>query len=113
MHGPSIHRLPHSGRTVHQPTSTPTLRCAWRGLGLPRIRAIPIRTSTFTARGSTRSIWTISVLCTQAVTAPRRKLNWTIGNQTLTSISGYEEYHFNATNDDGTPFDIYRTRVDS
>lgn len=36
------------------------------------------------------------------------ELNWTFGNQTLTSISGYEEYHFNATNDDGTPFDIYR-----
>jgi iron complex outermembrane receptor protein len=36
------------------------------------------------------------------------ELNWTLGNQTLTAISGYEEYHFNAINDDGTPFDIYR-----
>ena len=36
------------------------------------------------------------------------EVNWTVGNQTLTSISGYEEYHFNAINDDGTPFDIYR-----
>ena len=36
------------------------------------------------------------------------ELNWNLGNQTLTSISGYEEYHFNAINDDGTPFDIYR-----
>jgi outer membrane receptor protein involved in Fe transport len=36
------------------------------------------------------------------------ELNWTIGDQTLTSISGYQEYHFNATNDDGTPFDIYK-----
>ena len=36
------------------------------------------------------------------------QLDWTIGNSTLTSISGYEEYHFNAINDDGTPFDIYR-----
>jgi len=36
------------------------------------------------------------------------ELNWTLGNQTLTSITGYEEYHFNAINDDGTPFDIYR-----
>ncbi len=36
------------------------------------------------------------------------ELNWTLGNQTLTSISGYEEYHFNAINDDGTPFDIYQ-----
>jgi iron complex outermembrane receptor protein len=36
------------------------------------------------------------------------ELNWTLGNYTLTSISGYEEYHFNAINDDGTPFDIYR-----
>ena len=36
------------------------------------------------------------------------EVNWTIGNQTLTAITGYEEYHFNATNDDGTPFDIYK-----
>jgi len=36
------------------------------------------------------------------------QLDWTLGNQTLTSISGYEEYHFNAINDEGTPFDIYR-----
>ena len=36
------------------------------------------------------------------------ELNWTLGNQTLTAISGYEEYHFNAINDEGTPFDIYR-----
>jgi iron complex outermembrane recepter protein len=36
------------------------------------------------------------------------QLDWTIGNHTLTSISGYEEYHFNAINDDGTPFDIYK-----
>jgi outer membrane receptor protein involved in Fe transport len=36
------------------------------------------------------------------------ELNWTIGNQTVTSVSGYEEYRFNAINDDGTPFDIYR-----
>lgn len=35
------------------------------------------------------------------------QVDWTLGNQTLTSISGYEEYHFNAINDDGTPFDIY------
>lgn len=36
------------------------------------------------------------------------QLDWTLGNYTLTSISGYEEYHFNAINDDATPFDIYR-----
>ena len=36
------------------------------------------------------------------------ELNWTLGDQTLTAISGYEEYHFNAINDEGTPFDIYR-----
>ena len=35
-------------------------------------------------------------------------LDWTIGNYILSSISGYEEYHFDAINDDGTPFDIYR-----
>jgi len=35
------------------------------------------------------------------------QLDWTLGSQTLTSITAYEEYHFNATNDDGTPFDIY------
>src|SRR3984893_11158524 len=36
------------------------------------------------------------------------QLDWTIGNHTLTSITGFEEYHFNAINDDGTPFDIYK-----
>jgi len=36
------------------------------------------------------------------------EVNWTIGNHTLTAISGYEEYHFNAINDEGTPFDIYK-----
>jgi iron complex outermembrane receptor protein len=36
------------------------------------------------------------------------ELNWTLGDLTLTSITGYEQYHFNAINDDGTPFDIYR-----
>ncbi len=35
------------------------------------------------------------------------QLDWTLGNFNLTSISGYEEYHFDAINDDGTPFDIY------
>ena len=35
------------------------------------------------------------------------ELNWTLGNYTLTSISGYEQYHFDAINDDGTPFAIY------
>jgi iron complex outermembrane recepter protein len=34
-------------------------------------------------------------------------LDWTLGNYTLTSISGFEEYHFNAINDDNTPFSIY------
>jgi len=36
------------------------------------------------------------------------ELNWTLGDVTLTAITGYEQYHFNAINDDGTPFDIYR-----
>ena len=37
------------------------------------------------------------------------EVNWRIpSGQTLTSISAYKSYHFNAVNDDGTPFDIYR-----
>ncbi|MDB6101611.1 MAG: putative TonB-dependent receptor, partial [Gammaproteobacteria bacterium] len=36
------------------------------------------------------------------------ELNWTLGNQLLTAITGYEEYRFNAINDEGTPFDIYK-----
>ena len=37
------------------------------------------------------------------------ELNWKIpSGQTLTSITAYKSYHFNAVNDDGTPFDIYR-----
>ena len=35
------------------------------------------------------------------------QLDWTLGKLSLTSITGYETYHFNAINDDGTPFDIY------
>ena len=37
------------------------------------------------------------------------ELNWKIPTgQTLTSITAYKSYHFNAVNDEGTPFDIYR-----
>lgn len=36
------------------------------------------------------------------------ELNWQLGDHTLTSITAYRDYHFNAVNDDGTPFDIYR-----
>ena len=37
------------------------------------------------------------------------ELNWKIpSGQTLTSITAWKSYHFNAVNDDGTPFDIYR-----
>ena len=36
-------------------------------------------------------------------------LNWKLpSGQTLTSITAIETYHFNAVNDDGTPFDITR-----
>ena len=34
------------------------------------------------------------------------ELNWTLGTHTLTSITAYKDYHFNAVNDEGTPFDI-------
>ncbi|MDR3352580.1 MAG: TonB-dependent receptor, partial [Zoogloeaceae bacterium] len=36
------------------------------------------------------------------------ELNWQIGNHTLTSVTAYRDYHFNAVNDEGTPFDISR-----
>jgi outer membrane receptor protein involved in Fe transport len=36
------------------------------------------------------------------------ELNWTLAGHTLTSITAYKDYHFNAVNDEGTPFDIYR-----
>ncbi len=36
------------------------------------------------------------------------QLDWTVAGLDLTSISAYKDYHFNAVNDDGTPFDIYR-----
>jgi outer membrane receptor protein involved in Fe transport len=36
------------------------------------------------------------------------ELNWTLGGHTLTSITAYKDYHFNAVNDEGTPFDVYR-----
>lgn len=37
------------------------------------------------------------------------EVNWKLpGGTTLTSISAVETYHFNAVNDDGTPFDVTR-----
>jgi iron complex outermembrane recepter protein len=37
------------------------------------------------------------------------ELNWDeVGPFTLTSITAFKTYHFNAWNDDGTPFDVYR-----
>lgn len=37
------------------------------------------------------------------------ELNWKLdGGHTLTSISAYKDYHFDAVNDEGTPFDVYR-----
>lgn len=35
-------------------------------------------------------------------------LSWNLGSHTLTSITAYKDYHFNAVNDEGTPFDIQR-----
>lgn len=35
-------------------------------------------------------------------------LNWNLGTYKLTSITAYKDYHFNAVNDEGTPFDIHR-----
>ncbi|TDK66476.1 TonB-dependent receptor [Sapientia aquatica] len=34
------------------------------------------------------------------------ELNWAVGKNTVTSITAYKSYHFNAVNDEGTPFDI-------
>jgi iron complex outermembrane recepter protein len=34
------------------------------------------------------------------------ELNWDLGSHTLTSITAFRNYHFNAVNDEGTPFDI-------
>jgi len=36
------------------------------------------------------------------------ELNWKLADHTLTSITAYKDYHFNAVNDEGTPFDVYR-----
>lgn len=37
------------------------------------------------------------------------ELNWKLaGDFSLTSITAYKDYHFNAVNDEGTPFDIQR-----
>lgn len=37
------------------------------------------------------------------------EVNWKIpSGQTLTSITAWKSYHFNAVNDEGTPFDIYK-----
>lgn len=36
------------------------------------------------------------------------ELNWDLGTHNLTSITAYKDYHFNATNDEGTPFDVHR-----
>jgi outer membrane receptor protein involved in Fe transport len=36
------------------------------------------------------------------------ELNWKLAGHTLTSITAYKDYHFDAVNDEGTPFDVYR-----
>jgi iron complex outermembrane receptor protein len=36
------------------------------------------------------------------------ELNWNLDQHTLTSITAYRDYHFDAVNDEGTPFDVYR-----
>jgi iron complex outermembrane receptor protein len=33
-------------------------------------------------------------------------LNWNLGSHTLTSISGYKNFYFQARNDEGTPYDV-------
>lgn len=35
-------------------------------------------------------------------------VNWTLGKFDITSISAYKDYHFDAVNDEGSPFDVYR-----
>ncbi len=35
-------------------------------------------------------------------------VNWQLGNYNLVSISAYKDYHFNAVNDEGSTFDVYR-----
>jgi iron complex outermembrane receptor protein len=35
-------------------------------------------------------------------------LDWNLGDVSLTSISAYKDYHFQAVNDEGTVFDVYR-----
>jgi iron complex outermembrane recepter protein len=35
-------------------------------------------------------------------------LDWTVGDVSITSISAYKDYHFQAVNDEGTVFDVYR-----
>ncbi len=36
------------------------------------------------------------------------ELNWYLDKFNITSITAYKDYHFNATNDEGTPFDVHR-----
>jgi iron complex outermembrane receptor protein len=36
------------------------------------------------------------------------ELSWVVGPYTLTSITAFQSYHFDASNDEGTPFDILR-----
>jgi len=36
------------------------------------------------------------------------ELNWNLGTHNLTSITAFKNYHFDASNDEGTPFDINR-----
>lgn len=35
-------------------------------------------------------------------------VGWQLGNFDITAISAYKDYHFDAVNDEGTPFDVYR-----
>lgn len=47
--------------------------------------------------------WNPIVTGTNGVSA---ELNWNLGDHTITSISAYRDYYFDARNDEGTPFDV-------
>ena len=64
--------------------------------------------TTCTAAATTRSTTTMRVRSSPAAMAPRCSSTGTSRALDLTSISAYKDYHFQAVNDEGTPFDVYR-----
>ena len=108
-----------NGRTINTPTPTTYSNGAPNTLGtdastrLARPGSRSRRSYTYLddylyGGGDNEVTTTTRVRWSPAAMAPRSSSTGTCAALDLTSISAYKDYHFQAVNDEGTPFDVYR-----